>query len=261
MGYVFDFKDAADYEKWFFSSRNRIAAELETRLTLGMLKPVRGRSLLDVGCGTGARLSPLLKEGLYVAGLDPSPYMLDIAGEKLGNRVELHRGFGEVLPFEDNSFHYVSLITTLEYVDDPVKAVEEALRVAKDKIFVGIYNRHAIQCLQRRIRGMFVESIFSRARFYTIWEIKQMLAKVIGEAPVEWKTVCQFPGFIEKYLYPAEHYGWVQKSPFGAFAGIAVIPVPRFRTTRRTLRVNAKRGAARRIQPMRPAVDEKGRGL
>jgi ubiquinone/menaquinone biosynthesis C-methylase UbiE len=251
MGYVFDFKDATDYEKWFFSSRNRIAADLETRLTLSMLKPVRGRSLLDVGCGTGARLSPLLKGGLDVSGLDPSPYMLDIAGKKLGNRVELHRGLGESLPFEDNSFHYVSLITTLEYVDDPVKALEEALRVAKDKIFIGIYNRHAIKCLQHRVRGMFVETIFSRARFYTIWEVKQMIGKVVGEAPVAWKTVCQFPGFIERYLYAAEHYGWVQKSPFGAFAGITVMPVPRFRTTPLTLMVNAKRGAAQSIQPMK----------
>lgn len=251
MGYVFDFKDAMDYEKWFFSSRNRIAADLETELTLGMLKPVRGRSLLDVGCGTGARLSPLLKEGLDVAGLDPSPYMLDIAENKLGNRVELHRGFGEALPFEDNSFHYVSLITTLEYVDDPVKVIEESLRVAKDKIFIGIYNRHAIKCLERRVMGMFMETIFSRARFFTIWEVKQILGKVIGDAPVAWKTVYQFPGFIEKYLYGAEHYGWIQKSPFGAFAGIAVIPAPRFRTTPLTLMVNAKRSAAPRIQPMK----------
>ncbi len=99
MGYVFDFKDATDYEKWFFSSRNRIAADLETKLTFSMLNPVRGRSLLDIGCGTGARLEPLIKGGLDVCGLDPSPYVLDIAAAKLGNRVELYRGFGESLPF------------------------------------------------------------------------------------------------------------------------------------------------------------------
>jgi ubiquinone/menaquinone biosynthesis C-methylase UbiE len=250
MGYVFDFKDATDYEQWFFSSRNRIAADLETRLMLDMLKPVRGRSLLDVGCGIGARLSPLLKEGLDVSGLDPSPYVLDIAGEKLGNRVELYRGFGESLPFEDNSFHYVSLVTALEYVSDPVKVVEEACRVAKDKVFIGIYNRYAMKCLQYRIKGWFTESLCNHARFFSIWEIKQMIKQVAGDVPVAWKTVCQFPGFVEKYFYSAEHYGLLQKSPFGAFAGIVVMPVPRFKTTPLTLMVNARRQAPG-IQPMK----------
>jgi ubiquinone/menaquinone biosynthesis C-methylase UbiE len=250
MGYVFDFKDATDYEKWFFSSRNRIAADLEARLTFSMLNPVRGRSLLDIGCGIGARLEPLIKGGLDVSGLDPSPYVLDIAGAKLGNRVELHRGFGESLPFEDNSFHYVSLITTLEYVCDPLKVVEEACRVAKDKIFIGIYNRYAIKCLQRRFKGMFSETIYNHARFYSIWEIKQIIKKVAGDVPTVWKTVGQFPGFFEERLYMAENHGLVQKSPFGAFAGIAIIPVPRFKTTPLTLMVNARRRSPG-IQPIK----------
>ena len=44
---------------------------------------LRGRSVLDVGCGTG-RVAAALAEryGATVSGLDPSPEMLDIARER-----------------------------------------------------------------------------------------------------------------------------------------------------------------------------------
>ena len=123
MGYVFDFKDAVNYDKWFEGPLNRKAVELEDRLLLNLLKPAHGRRLLDVGCGTGARWSSLLKKGVDITGLDPSCYMLDIAREKIKHRADYHRGFGEDLPFDDNTFHYVSLITSLEYVNDPEKVL------------------------------------------------------------------------------------------------------------------------------------------
>ena len=61
MGYVFDFKDAVAYEQWLHNPRNKFAAELESRLMLNMLKPARGESLLDIGCGSGAAFFPFLK--------------------------------------------------------------------------------------------------------------------------------------------------------------------------------------------------------
>ena len=52
MGYVFDFQDAKRYDQWFLKRKNRFAADLESRLMLGMLDPVAGESVLDIGCGT-----------------------------------------------------------------------------------------------------------------------------------------------------------------------------------------------------------------
>jgi ubiquinone/menaquinone biosynthesis C-methylase UbiE len=79
MGYVFDFKDAIAYEQWFKKPESQIAFELETRLMRTLLQPVRGESVLDIGCGTGAGLLAFLEMGLLVTGLDPSTYMLDIS--------------------------------------------------------------------------------------------------------------------------------------------------------------------------------------
>jgi predicted TPR repeat methyltransferase len=57
MGYVFDFHDAKRYDEWLLKRKNRFAADLESRLMLGMLDPVAGESVLDIGCGTGASIS------------------------------------------------------------------------------------------------------------------------------------------------------------------------------------------------------------
>ena len=71
MGYVFDFNDAVEYEKWFENPRNRFVTDLENQLMIDLLKPSRGESVLDIGCGTGASLLPFLDLGLQVTGLDP----------------------------------------------------------------------------------------------------------------------------------------------------------------------------------------------
>jgi len=230
MGYVFDFNDAVYYEKRLNDPRKRFAADLENRLMLDVLKPLRGQSVLDIGCGTGTGLLTFLDRGLKVTGIDPSPYMLDIASKNLGNRADLHRGFAEDLPFDDNSFNYACLITTLEFVENPKKAIEEASRVAKDKIFLGVLNRYAIKGVHRRIKGVFTRTLYNHAYFFSIWELKDIIRSLLGDVPVSWRTVCLFsasPGWVSSKI---EQYSLVQKCPFGAFIGMAVTLVPRFRT-------------------------------
>ena len=231
MGYVFDFNDAIEYEDWFKEPRNRFAVELENRLMLDMLKPVRGETVLDIGCGTGTSLIPFLDMGLHATGIDPSPYMLDIASKTSQNRVDLHRGIAEDLPFEDNAFNYACLVTTLEFVDDAQKAIEEAGRVARDKLFLGVLNRYAIKGIQRRVKGVFTKTIYNRAHFFSVWELKQTVRTLLGDVPVTWRTVCQFPSPQGKITSKIERSSLVQRCPFGAFAGMVVTLVPRFRTT------------------------------
>ena len=230
MGHVFDFTEAKSYEQWFNRPINKAAFDLETQLMQDMLQPMRGESVLDIGCGAGACLSALLEMGLQVTGLDPSTYMLDISLEKMGNRVELYRGFAEDLPFDDNSFNYSCLFTTLEFVDDPAKALREAFRVTKDRVFIGVFNRYALKGIQRRVKGIFTPTIFNHAQFFSVWELKQMIRSIIGQVPVSWRTVCQLPIPSGKMVYSLEQSKIIQRCPFGAFAGMVVVLVPRFKT-------------------------------
>ena len=230
MGYVFDFNDAIYYEERLSDPRYRFAAELEKRLMLNALKPVHGESILDIGCGTGIGLQTFLDKGLQVTGLDPSPYVLDIASKNIGNRADLHRGFAEDLPFDDNSFNYASLITTLEFVEDPKKALEEACRVAKDKIFLGVLNRYAIKGVHRRIKGVFTRTIYNHACFFSIWELKEIIRSLLGDVPISWRTICQLSASPGRITSKIEKFSLIQKCPFGAFIGMSITLVPRFRT-------------------------------
>ncbi len=240
MGYVFTFQDAKAYDTWFKKSRNRFAANLETSLMLNLINPNRGETILDIGCGTGFSLIPFLDKGLQVTGLDPSPYMIDLAEKKVKNRVDFYRGFAEDLPFDDNSFNYASFFTTLEFVENPRKAIEEACRVAKDLVFIGVLNRFAIKAIQRRIKGMSGKTIYNKARFFSVWEIKSLLCSILGDVPISWRTVIQIPSSPNKFLNTLEYSPFVQRSPFGAFAGITAAPVPRFTTDPLSLKYQTK---------------------
>jgi SAM-dependent methyltransferase len=243
MGHIFDFNDANAYQQWFYNRRNRLAAELESRLMIDLLKPNSGELMLDIGCGIGSILPPLLDAGLNVTGIDPSPYMLDIIYAQFSDRIKLYRGYAEDLPFDDNSFNHACFFSSLEFVDNPKKAIGEACRVAKDKVFIGVLNRYAIKGIQRRVQGIFTHTIFNKAEFFSVWQIKRMVRDLMGPVPITWRTVCQFPNASGKFFSNLEKSQLVQRCPFGTFAGLVVTLVPRFRTRPIALRYRAKRPA------------------
>ncbi len=230
MGYVFNFTDAEDAEQAYALPKNRLAADLEKRMLLRMLTPIRRETALDIGCGAGHSLASLLENGFQVTGLDASPYMIDKARKTLGHRAELHTGFAEDLPYDDNSFNHACIIKTLEFVEDPEKAVAEACRVAKDTVFIGIYNRHSVSVTGLRVKRMFANSVFKHARFFTLWNVLAMIRRLAGDVPVSWRSICQFSSAPGKIAYWFERSRMAEKCPFGFFTGVHVILTPRYRT-------------------------------
>ncbi|MFH2057565.1 MAG: class I SAM-dependent methyltransferase [Pseudomonadota bacterium] len=242
MGYVFDFKDANEYDARFDQAKNRYCLDLEIKLMLDLLAPAKGQSILDIGCGTGISLEPLLNRGLNLTGIDPSLYMLDIAKKRLGSQVDLHRGVAEELPFEDNAFDSAILFTSLEFTDRPAKAVEEACRVAKDTVILCVLNRYAPLNMARRFKSFFVPNLFTYAQFFSIWELKLLLSSILGKVPVRWKTTIQLPFVCSKISACIENNRLVQKSIFGTLIGMRIKPVPTFRTRPMELKVKKIKG-------------------
>ncbi len=230
MGYVFDFNDAGNYDAWFDKGKNRHCLDLEIKLILDLLSPQPGQRLLDIGCGTGISLEPLLGKGLSLTGMDPSPYMLDVAAIRLGNQVDLHPGKAEDLPFEDNAFDSALMFTTLEFTDRPAKAIEEACRVAKDRVVIGVLNRFGPLNMVRRVRSFFSPDFFTHAHFFSIRELRQILFAILGNVPIKCRTTLQFPFVTGPWISAVENWGLVQKSYCGTFIGMQIKPVPKFRT-------------------------------
>jgi SAM-dependent methyltransferase len=102
---------------------------LEILDRLAVEAELRGRRVLDIGCGTG-RLSVLLAErhGAKVWGVDPSREMLAVARAKAPRGLGLRAGRAEDLPFRDGWFERAVMTLVVHHVGRP-RAFAEALRV------------------------------------------------------------------------------------------------------------------------------------
>jgi ubiquinone/menaquinone biosynthesis C-methylase UbiE len=93
---------------------------------------LRGRRVLDCGCGTG-RLSQALaeSEASKVWGVDPEPEMLRVAAGNVQASVGLRAGRAEDLPFRDGWFERAVMWLVCHLVDRPL-AFRELHRVLDD---------------------------------------------------------------------------------------------------------------------------------
>lgn len=107
-------------------------------VTMKIMNVQKGSKALDICCGTGdwtiALANDVGPEG-HVTGLDFSKNMLSVGEEKVKNlnldHVELIHGNAMSLPFEDNTFDYVTIGFGLRNVPDYQKVLEEMNRVLK----------------------------------------------------------------------------------------------------------------------------------
>lgn len=77
-----------------------------------------GRSVLDLGCGRGRNLIPLVERGLDVVGIDLSSKGLEMASHELRRRglhAALVQGSSHALPFRSQSFDFVVAMGTIHH--------------------------------------------------------------------------------------------------------------------------------------------------
>jgi FAD/FMN-containing dehydrogenase/SAM-dependent methyltransferase len=89
-----------------------------------------GTCLLDVGCGSGLTLVLAARRGAVPSGLDISPGLLRIAGERLPD-ADLREGDMESLPWGDAAFDAVVGVNAFQFAGDPRRALREAARVTR----------------------------------------------------------------------------------------------------------------------------------
>lgn len=208
---LWDRHDLERFERWLASPRGAFALSCECRLLewLARAWPRRGRTLLEVGCGPGYFLEFFHRAGFDVTGFDKSPVMLEAARQRLGDSADLNLGDAHALPYDSDSFDYVALLTVLEFVENPRKALAEAARVARRAVIVGYVNRFSFYRLSARSHG-----VLSQARWYTPWGMRSLVRSVAGPAPVN-----------EGSVLPGPECTWRHGFPLYGLGG-AVLPVP-----------------------------------
>lgn len=96
--------------------------------------------VLDIGCGPGRgtlKLARRLRPDIEVVGLDVSLPMIEMARHAragfpdVDDRVRFVSGDARDLPFEDDAFDAVLGHSVLYLIDDPVRVLHEASRVAR----------------------------------------------------------------------------------------------------------------------------------
>ena len=214
------------YEQWENSPPGRFALRQELKLLFCLMSqwPRRKQSLLDVGCGTGFFLNHFWQTGFEVTGLDRSPPMLAKARERLGNRADLHLGQADHLPFADKEFDFVTLLTVLEFCQNPGAVVAEAGRVARKGLVIGFLNRCSLYYLTKGKpwRGHSQGSL-TRAGWLTSTELKHLVRQRIGPRPLKAGSVLAGPQCTWKERLPWRFLnGLLLPVSCGAYGGLRV---------------------------------------
>jgi ArsR family transcriptional regulator len=132
------------------------------------LLPERCETAADLGCGTGAMLSCLLRKAQLVIGVDGSPSMLELARRRFAGKsgqVSLRIGDLEHLPLADAETDFVCINLVLHHLSSPLNVLREARRVLKPSgtLVLSDFDKHSDESLRTdygdRWLGFTVETI------------------------------------------------------------------------------------------------------
>ena len=183
------------YDAWYEKNKFAYLSELEA---IREVLPKESKGL-EVGVGTGRFAQAL---GIPM-GIDPSKSMIDIAASR---GVTVRCGFGENLPFFENSFDYVAIIITLCFVKNPQKVLSEVRRVLKKKgkIIIGIVDKNSfLGKFYQKKKSLF----YRQANFFSPQEVIKLL-KAIGFGQFScFQTISQLPDKIKSVEKPEKGFG------------------------------------------------------
>lgn len=181
---------AASYDGWFESPMGRLIGRLQGALVERLAQPRAGERALDVGTGTGLYALRLAAKGLRVTGCDASEAMLAVAARK-GTSVKWCLAEAAHLPFADGAFDLVLSVTMLEFVPNPLRALEEMLRVTAPggRLVVAVLNAESAWGRFYRAQARAMETPFRYAHLFTPGEFASLLRQVRGDArSVQWSS-------------------------------------------------------------------------
>lgn len=227
----------------------------EKALILDLMAPRRGEHLLGVGFDAGAWSLLFRDLGCDVTGVVPSTRILEMAKQKLGQKAELYLGTAEDLPFSDSEFDIVSLILSLEFTEDPEKAISEAIRVCRGRVFLGVMNKYSITARKTEIKELIGDELYKEARFYNAGELLGMVRRQLPGADILWGSVIFLSCLGGRFAAAIDKAIPVRKNPFGAFLGLSFNVNFNLRTVQDIIRtpfqIKAKGG-----QPVQEVVRE-----
>lgn len=127
------------YERTLHVQELQGETDLNEECTQAILKAIKGKKVLEVGCGRGY-LANKLSDKNKVTACDI------VVADSLRTKypaVKFEEANIEKLPYKDNSFDTVVTTHTLEHVRDLPKAIAELRRVAKKELIIVVPRQRA----------------------------------------------------------------------------------------------------------------------
>jgi ubiquinone/menaquinone biosynthesis C-methylase UbiE len=217
------------------TSHNQYVFSRQKDLILELVAPLAGERMLAVGYGTGNFLQIFRDKWCSVTGIVSSAQMLETARKQMGDSIELHLGKAEDLPFSDDEFDIVTIINALETAQSPQRAIAEAIRVCRGRVFIGFLNKCSFAGSQQRLKEIFGFPLAEKIRFFSIKEIKEMVGSSMGAQTINWGSVIYFPAIVYDISTELEELVPHMRNPLGAFVGLTFPVKYTYRTAQNPL--------------------------
>ncbi len=155
------------YDDWFNEYSNLYDAEIEAIKKI--LPPFK--NAIEIGVGSGRFAVPL---GI-MTGVEPSGKMAEIAKSR---GIEVIEGAAEDLPFENETFDFSLMVTTICFVNDPLLSLQNIYRILKPNGYaiIGFVDKGSVlgqQYEKNRLHSHF----YREARFFSADEVIGLLKK------------------------------------------------------------------------------------
>jgi ubiquinone/menaquinone biosynthesis C-methylase UbiE len=216
-----DREDSRESEETFFAK------------TLFQPGELRGKTILDAGCGMGRFLDVASKHGAACVGVDLS-FAVEAAHENLGDRPNVHIIQADLreLPFPDASFDFIYSIGVLHHTPDCRTSFLSLLRLLKPggKIAIWLYHLEAYRFsrseryrrLTTRLPPRFLHALCHVAvPYYYLTRIPRLGARFYNLLPISvhpgwrWRILDTFdwysPKYQSKHTFP-EVFGWFREA-------------------------------------------------
>lgn len=143
--------------------------------TLKALGDVKGKKILDIGCGPGLYANILHKMGAEVYGIDISKKEIEIA-KKHYKGIDFKVGSAESLPYHDKYFDTALIALAFTHFENMGLALDEVYRVLKDNGHLIISEGNPVIDVTNQIEGKSVlcrkfDNYFKEGIRYKVWNV------------------------------------------------------------------------------------------
>lgn len=176
----------------FFEWHEKVRYEDEGRFARHLYEFDRhiNEKVLDIGCGNGWLVTNFARNGALIHGVDLTEQSIELTGKRLafeGLSADLRTANAEQLPFDDDSFDYVTSAGVLHHTPDTPGAILEALRVTRPggRGMISLYYKHlflkpGIWMITRPLLRLVFSSVPGRDKFAQVTEVDDLVRMYDG---------------------------------------------------------------------------------